>query len=285
MLGGIVPCPCGRCLPCRHARRRLWSNRMFLESLVSKESCFVTLTYSNEKLPPGGTLDADHVQRFLKRLRKNLSPLKLRFFLVGEYGDRSERPHYHLILFGVGVLSAPLIEKAWRCPIDHTPYGYVDVKEANEATFQYVAGYCLKKMTSADDHRLNGRYPEFRRFSNRPGLGAAAVDVIISQLQEGPGYLEVEHAGDVPYRLMVGGKQLFLGRYIRRLLREKIGFTQEWIQGLKDGFSLESQSELRALLENSKHATTLKAAYQEAVKGKIASLKSRSSVFGSRREL
>ena len=79
-----------------------------LEATQHAESTFVTLTYSEQSLPKlplvGGllpTLQRKDVVGFLKRLRTNVSPVKFRFFGCGEYGEQTERPHYHLLLFGL----------------------------------------------------------------------------------------------------------------------------------------------------------------------------------------
>jgi hypothetical protein len=40
---------------------------------------FITLTYDPDHLPSDGSLDVSHFQKFMKRLRKKISPLKIRF--------------------------------------------------------------------------------------------------------------------------------------------------------------------------------------------------------------
>ena len=41
----------------------------------------------------------EDIQKFLKRLRKAYRG-KLRYFVAGEYGEQTARPHYHMILYG-----------------------------------------------------------------------------------------------------------------------------------------------------------------------------------------
>ena len=91
---------CGQCLPCRINKKRVWTHRIMLESSLHTDNAFVTLTYSDENLPKDGSLVPRHVQLFLKKVRKEIEPARLRFFCVGEYGDRTQRPHYHVALFG-----------------------------------------------------------------------------------------------------------------------------------------------------------------------------------------
>jgi hypothetical protein len=39
----------------------------------------------------------------MKRLRKKISPLKIRFFHCGEYGDKTRRPHYFPLMDNVHI--------------------------------------------------------------------------------------------------------------------------------------------------------------------------------------
>lgn len=63
------------------------------------------------------TLDKRDCQLFMKRLRKYFGDIKIRFYLAGEYGDKTLRPHYHAILYGISVDDFP----------DHQPFGTNDL--------------------------------------------------------------------------------------------------------------------------------------------------------------
>ena len=111
-----IPFPCGQCLACRINRRRVWTNRLLLESLDHEHNSFITLTYADEFLPisptkPVPTLCKRDAQLFLKRLRKRLT-FPIRYYLCGEYGGLNGRPHYHAILFGFPAAYAELIQEA-----------------------------------------------------------------------------------------------------------------------------------------------------------------------------
>ena len=237
---GAVPHGCGQCLPCRINRRRLWTWRMFYEAQSHDDNCFLTLTYSEEHVPAGGRLEPAHTKNFLKRLRSRLAPRRFRYFVVGEYGDESQRPHYHGCLFGVGPLDGPTIDNCWGM-------GFSQVAEFNEFTAQYCAGYVVKKLTSRTDDRLNGRHPEFARMSNRPGLGADAMRLVADQLFNGPGYEHFVRTGDVPHHLQIGRKSIPIGRYLRQRLRQEIGMPDEAIQAAKDIASEDKFWEMQAL--------------------------------------
>lgn len=208
---GLIEFGCGQCMPCRVNKRRSWTGRILLESHLHAHNCFATLTYKENPL----SLDPRDLQLFLKRLR-SIYPSRLRFFGVGEYGDRFGRPHYHVALFGVSFLDGAYLREAWK-------EGFVHVGELNRLTAQYIAGYVCKKLTKAGDPRLEGRHPEFSRMSLRPGIGAGAGAALAAAFSgEGP-RLALEAAGDVPSQVRVAGKLLPLGSYIRRQARKSLG--------------------------------------------------------------
>lgn len=88
--------PCGKCLECLQQYSKEWSFRIMLEASLYEKNCFITLTYKNS---PNFLVKKD-LQDFLKRLRRRLEPLRIRFFACGEYGKKGKRPHFHLIVFG-----------------------------------------------------------------------------------------------------------------------------------------------------------------------------------------
>ena len=220
-IAGVIPCGCGQCIPCRINKRRLWSNRMHLESVKHAGNSFVTLTY--ETAPAGDSLNPGHAQLWLKRLRKALYPEKIRFFLVGEYGEQTQRPHYHAAIFGLDPVvgggddgRSGVVKETWG--MGHTFTGDLTPESAS-----YVAGYVTKKMTSAKDPRLHGRYPEFARMSLRPGLGAHAMQEVSEVLKTEYGQTIYEKTGDLPTALRQGRKSLYLGRYLRSVLTRFMG--------------------------------------------------------------
>lgn len=183
---------------------------MVLEAAVSPAASFVTLTYDEEHVPDGGSLFPRDLQLWLKRFREAVGPC--RFFAVGEYGDQSWRPHYHVALYGHDRGCGGEVVKTWG-------KGFVEVGDLTVHSAQYVAGYTVKKMTQVDDVRLPvGYYPEFSRMSRRPGIGAAAA-VDMARALSG-----VAFGTDVPSVVRSYGRSLPLGRYMRERLRKELGF-------------------------------------------------------------
>lgn len=250
---------------------------MALESWTHDDNCFVTLTYNEDHIPKSNSVDPDETRKWLYRLRQ-AHPGKFRYFLVGEYGDQSQRPHYHACLFGVSMFASALIEKTWA-------KGFVQVAEFNPATAAYVAKYVIKRMTQRDDPRLAGRHPEFARMSNRPGLGAPAMEILANQLHSTAGLNEIEKMGDVPHQLRVGKQLIPIGRYLRSRLRKEMGMPDEWLQRSKQAALMEKGLETLALWQlPTRDAKTL--SYSQALvnswQGKIWSAEGRAKINDQR---
>lgn len=234
-VSGLGVVGCGQCIPCRINKRREWVGRLTLEAGLYADNAFVTLTYDDAHLPytvgppvqgdtHRPTLVPKHLQDFLKRFRKKVSALDLqiRFYAVGEYGDDTERPHFHLALFNypscIYGQTRPKENCCVYCNLVRETWGMGNVflGSLEDSSMNYVAGYVLKKLTSKHDVRLNGRHPEFARMSLRPGIGADAMHDVASTVLE---FNLVETQGDVPSALRHGKRIMPLGRYLRRHLR------------------------------------------------------------------
>lgn len=158
------------------AAARSWALRCQLELQQHREAAWTTLTYDEQHKPP--TLDKQHLQKFFKRLRKQLGPNRtVRYFASGEYGEQTERPHYHAILYGLHEKEKNMIEDKWGL-------GHVRTVAATAATINYTAGYTAKKIGFKQrmvpeqiDLRTGEVYnwqPPFIQMSRRPGIGSHA---------------------------------------------------------------------------------------------------------------
>lgn len=286
--GGMIY-GCGQCLPCRLNRRRIWTHRIMLEAAQYEDNSFLTLTYDDEHLPPDGSLQPKDAQDWLKRFRKAIEPFRVRYYLVGEYGDASNRPHYHLALFGYPACNFGNSRYSHRdncCPVcdlvrDTWAKGHVFVGKLETSSAQYIAGYVTKKMTAKDDPRLKGRYPEFARMSLRPGIGADAMHEVASTLME----FNLESAqSDVPSALRHGTRELPLGRYLRRKLRLMVGKDEKISQ---EAFT-EMGKEMLSVLEASKSSPEGLSAKQIVLqknKGSVQRIEALYRLFKQKREL
>jgi hypothetical protein len=173
--------PCGKCLGCLEDRAKDWTCRNLMELKTCDNAIFLTLTYDESHLPINHgfpTLNKTDLSAFLKRLRKHFEPFKLRFFACGEYGTRTFRPHYHLIVYGY-----PYFENRWAETDELSKIwknGNVYLGSVTAQSIAYVSRYVVKKqgITSA----LNKyQQKEFVDMSRRPGIGA---DWINSHLKD-----------------------------------------------------------------------------------------------------
>lgn len=220
--------PCGKCFPCLSRRRQLWTHRLMLESLCHAESAFVTLTYAEDMLPKDMSVQPVELQLFMKRLRTSIEPKKVRFYGVGEYGDKSERPHYHVLLFGYGTClrgRSAYSKLAGSCCSqcdkirDLWGKGLVELGTVTSESVRYVCGYMTKNMRHRHDSRLKGREPEFARMSLRPGIGYYALDEISQSIMQ----YELENRDEVYEGVRVGKVVKPYGRYLRGKLHEMMG--------------------------------------------------------------
>lgn len=165
----LTTVPCSKCPECKARRASGWSFRLMQEERVSSSAFFITLTYDTDYVPITRNgfmgLDKKHLQLFFKRLRKahGNTGETIKYYAVGEYGGKTYRPHYHIILFNAQL---ELIEPAWRVkdvPIGHIHFGYVEA-----ASVGYTLKY-ISKPSRIPLHRNDDRQPEFSLMSK--GLG------------------------------------------------------------------------------------------------------------------
>lgn len=186
--------PCGKCIGCRMERKRQWTLRIIHEAQLYDANSFVTLTYSELSLPESLSLEYRDFQGFMKRLRRRCVGVStisdgrkpIRFFVAGEYGGLTKRPHYHAILFNCDFPDKqPLMNGTFRsakCE-DIWKRGNVVIGAVTSASAAYVAGYAAKKVygqaaaefyedvVNVRTGELSCRRPEFVQMSRDPGIG------------------------------------------------------------------------------------------------------------------
>lgn len=190
--------PCGKCIGCRLDYSRQWAIRCVHEALMHEHNCFLTLTYSNEELPKNGWLKKEHFQLFMKRLRKRFPNDKIRYFHCGEYGGRTDRPHYHALLFGFNLpdrqyhkhnngnalYTSDILDATWG-------HGYCWIGDVTFNSCAYVARYITKKLSYGQTEESQRRYiekyqcdpetgelkpEEYVTMSRRKGIGATFLE-------------------------------------------------------------------------------------------------------------
>lgn len=204
--GDDVQVPCNRCPACVSRRVSHWSFRLMQEFKASQNGYFITLTYDTKHVPisPKGfmTLRRRDVQLFMKRLRKASQPQPtIKYYSAGEYGTKTKRPHYHILLFNVNI---ELLQKAWGLGSIH--YGKLTAA---------AVGYTLKYMSKPSripEHKNDDREPERALMSK--GLG-------ISYINERTRTFHLDNI-DRPFITIADGKKISIPRYFKEKL-----FTEE----------------------------------------------------------
>ena len=167
---------CGRCVPCLRKKQIDWCFRLNKELLNSESACFLTLTYNEENAPfteGGFSLLRSDFQKFMKRLRKHAKSTKIKYYACGEYGSKTERPHYHAIVFNLPRPFDKYILKAWK-------YGHIHVGTVTEQSIFYTTKYALKglRRKNAWDYDARGREPEFQLMSNGLGINYVKNEIV-----------------------------------------------------------------------------------------------------------
>lgn len=210
---GVEAFPCGRCMPCRINRSSIWSTRMILESYAHGDSVFVTLTYNDESLPAdqGRQSQRADVRAFLQRLRRAL-PQRIRYFICPEFGPKTNRLHYHGILFGVSTFDAAAVDFAWQ-------KGFTQVGDCNTKTIAYCAKYVLKGDSRSEQEHEK---PTRAFMSRNPGIGHEFARLAGSKLGS------VKSLGAATNGLVrIDGKTRPVGRYLSRKLSEFAGCSDD----------------------------------------------------------
>lgn len=230
--GSEIRLPCGKCAGCRLEHSRQWAVRCVHEAKMHELNCALTLTYSKDHLPSGGSLRYEDFQGFMKRLRKFVSPVRVRYFACGEYGEVGYRPHYHALIFGMDFLDKKLWKKTdagsliYRSKVLERlwPLGHSSVGEMNFQSAAYVARYAMKKLNGdVVDSRSYGRVDlrsgeilplvaEFIHMSLKPGIGRAWIEK----------YVDDVYAFD---RVVVNGVETKPPRYYDKFVQVKHPFA------------------------------------------------------------
>lgn len=183
--GFKIKVPCGRCIGCRLDYSRHWAIRSMHEAKMHQDNCFVTLTYDDDHLPDNRSLSKSYIQSWMKRFRYKYGN-DIRFMICGEYGAKTQRPHYHILFYGFNFpdryvwscrrgniyYRSPGLEELWRDAGCSKSNGFSVIGDVTFESSAYVARYITKKIFGAESKKYySGREPEFLNMSRMPGLG------------------------------------------------------------------------------------------------------------------
>jgi len=215
------PVPCGKCLVCRKRYIAGWQFRLMEEEKRCDSSLFLTLTYDTKHIPITRTgrlsLSKRDVQLFFKRLRKR-NPAGIKYFACGEYGGKTKRPHYHVIIFGD--VPDEVIRKCWQL-------GQVHIGNVTQASIMYCLGYLVNAKGWQMAHH---RERPFSLMSRRPGLGHSYLT---------PEMIEWHNARCAVHLknyTVIDGVKRHLPRYYKLKLFSKINLVRIAVRDQKEYF-------------------------------------------------
>jgi len=159
--------PCGQCVACKIQRTRQWTIRLLGELEYWADACFATLTYDDDHLPLNKygvpTLYKFHLMGFIREVRRDW---KIKYYACGEYGERTARPHYHAIIFGINPGETDYVLRQWR-------RGMIKLGSVTKDSCRYVAQYIDKKWNgkkAVEEYVKKELQPPFQLQSKGLGL-------------------------------------------------------------------------------------------------------------------
>jgi len=156
---------CRKCWQCKRKRVNDFVGRALCEAAYSDYTMSLTLTYAPDRSDGADKyLTPAHFQKFIRALRD--AHHKIRYIVVGEYGELRNRAHFHAILFGTDTYDPDTGQRRKRpqacsstnpahligdipnkenCHIPYWPHGHIWADHgADEASLRYTLKYVLK---------------------------------------------------------------------------------------------------------------------------------------------
>ena len=173
----LVPAPCGKCPECLKRNRMDWYIRNKIELQNSSNAFFITLTYNDENLPISDCngkpkFSKIDIQLWLKRFRKSLGSVGMKYFLASEYGGQFGRPHYHALLYNIPhekvTQLSNILAQTWN-------KGFVSASPISDRRISYVCKYMLQKTQRKKDYSDAEQCP-FYLASRRPAIGSSYIN-------------------------------------------------------------------------------------------------------------
>lgn len=249
LYGSDLEVPCKQCVGCRLDNARSWSIRLMHERPYHDLAVFLTLTYNDHHLPKDGSLNKKHMQLFWKRLRmyhhyNNPDAPKIKYFMCGEYGGNTLRPHYHAIVFGLDFADKRKHNKGKRGDQIYTSeklnelwgMGYCWIGTVTTESAGYVARYSLKKVNgdAAKEHYLRVDTKTGEVFEIQKEYLAASQGLGLRHFEE---FHEQMYLRD---SVIVKGKEAPVPSYYDRKLEQT---NAEWLKEIKE--QRKARAELR----------------------------------------
>lgn len=189
-----------------------------------KKDKYITrvLSYNNILYQVTPTCRRKDVQLWLKRLREsyyhsNRARLEFKFSYVSEYGNRTWRPHYHLLLFGLERQYVLTLIRDWSSRYGHVDYDCIPVisPDGSGRDVARVATYVAKYIAKGDF--TPSRYDTVERPRTCTSVGLVHLDD--AQIA----YYNGDDIKDSSY--LFGSKQDRVNRVVARRYMDVAGTT------------------------------------------------------------
>ena len=281
--------PCGHCAECRKAAQSQWCFRLKAEFLKLQELGwnlgFLTLTYNERHLPhipkecfrdpekfkSVPCFSRDDITRWVHRLRKWIWKMYhakgMKYMVCSEYGSKTQRPHYHVILGVPPIVGFPgffrYAQYAWSDK-SHKKLGFTipakysggyDQKGNYHKPFQitlsatFAAAYAAKYTSKDLNYYVDkSKFIVTRKFKRlmpfhcqSQSLGLGFLDLLgsdeakLAVLRDGFAFVGDSRRQELP--IYIKNKLLFDNRYIyeqktgKRLCRR---YANEFFQAYRD---------------------------------------------------
>ena len=213
-----------------------------MELRISESAHFITLTYTPEEVPlvmqhnayAVMTLKEKHLTNFFKRLRAHISKdktlakrwykqsektqkwsPKLRYFACGEYGFKTQRPHYHIIAYNIPnqyIKDNPINNKQYSEILEEIwTHGQIDIGKVEQGSCHYMTKYHMFPLVEPWQEN-ESREPPFARMSRKPGIGNNYADGQTKNY-----YLNTTNS----FATLKNGAKTPLGRYLKTKIYEE----------------------------------------------------------------
>ena len=226
--------PCGKCRLCKSKQKYDWETRCMCESASSDyPPLFITLTYRPDCRPDNMDTVLSDFQKFMKRLRINVSRRlnqpnqELRYLAVSEWTPDNHFPHIHMLLWNMPFVQFSKTRGSfWDLvefiQVDCWQHGICKVERARDCSGRY----CLKYMTKMDES--DGCW---RLASRRHGIGYKFCLSLLPEVVKNPDMMSFR-VPDGTGRTVVRG----FPAYFKRILFPSLSqlFPAKVIRAIKD---------------------------------------------------
>jgi hypothetical protein len=264
-----------------------WAVRCHHESTLHEYNCVLTLTFDEDNISKNGSLNKEDPVNFVKRLRTFISrskdlktkyphlyKKKISYLYCGEYGEKFQRPHYHIIIFGFDfpdkiylkdsksgdqMFTSKMLESLWT-------YGFHTIGQMSMASAMYCASYVTKFVTMDEradiyTNKQTGEImqPEFGHGSRRPALGLNWLKQYSQEIATHNSIIIANQTYRIPRYYLKKMEELFPNRFENLKIKreERLDGTPPDMHDLKNKYTIslkriENKGKLKSPLNKNK---------------------------------